>query len=212
MREWLGGLGVSGQFSPVLMSRLLSHGNNCFTILSFFLNSHPHSESCREAGAPGCPGSPHRRTVLFQEDRLSLKQSDCSSWHYDETLSSTRLALSHGKMVRNTDCNPCPGESAQENSSQVRRIPWASLRPPNSYAETLPTMRWYLEMRSLGGNEGLLRSRGWGPHDEISVLLRRGRAPECTLSYLLSEDTVTRQLSASQEAASPGPDWAAPWS
>lgn len=75
---------------------------------SFFLNSHPHSESCREAGAPGCPGSPHRRTVLLQEGWLSLKQLGCSSWHHEEIPKSTRLALAHGKMVRNTDCKPLP--------------------------------------------------------------------------------------------------------
>lgn len=146
------GSGVSGHFSPVPLARLLSPGEQLF-YHSFFLNSHPHSRKLQGGpGAPGCPGSPHRRTVLLQEDWLSLKQLGCSSWHHEEILKSTRLALSHGKMVRNCRLQaPALGVCLLRGTPpRVKRLPWTLLRPPNSYAETLPTMRWNLEMRSLG--------------------------------------------------------------
>lgn len=154
--------GVSSRFSPVPTSRPLSHGNNCFTILSFFLNSHPHSESHREAEAPGCPGSPHRRTVLFQEDWLSLKQLDCSSWHHNEILDATWLALSSGKMGRSTDCKPLPRGVCLLRRTPPRRggshgLCWApQIHMLEPYPRWEGIWRWGLweEMRFCWGHEG----------------------------------------------------------
>lgn len=58
--------------------------------------------------------------------------------------------------------------------------------PHNSYVEALTLMRWYLKVEPSGG------------HDEIRVLISRGR-DKLTLS-IVHEDIVRRRPSESQES------------